>query len=378
MLKQLFLLAVLSAVVLAVFDIPMHKMPREEARRYQSVRNERWNRWLFGDHSSDVAGTYEEKVVNLDNEEYYGSVYIGTPPQYFTCILDTGSSNLWVPDNNCTSVSCNGKHAYQSDKSSTYKANGEPITIDYGTGSMKGVLAYDTVVMGGLTVKNQEFALATSLAPFFTGSAFDGILGLAYQSISADNVPTWFDNAVSQNGIDSVFSFYLSSTNGNNSVLTLGGTNSNYYTGTITYHDLYLDVGDYYMIEFQEVAVGTKNENACGTAGCKGIVDSGTSVIVGPTDIISAITKDIGLNSDCSNKDSLPDVTFTIDNVKYSVPPKIYVLESTTIGGKSTCTLGIQGAKTSNWILGDTFIRAWYAVFDHGSKKVGFAQNINY
>merc|ERR1711862_2115 len=134
-------------------------------------------------------------------------------------------------------------------------------------------------------------AQATSLATFFTGSPFDGILGLAYQSISADNVPTFFDNAVKQNGIDSVFSFYLDSQSGSNSsVLTFGGYDTSYFSGTITYHQLFLDVGDYYMIQWDGVSVGTTTiDPQCGTLGCRAIVDTGTSFIIGPNRVISEI-----------------------------------------------------------------------------------------
>jgi len=351
------------AVVFAAYDMPIKKMTKEQASEFKRAL---------------IAANFTEDVYNNSNEEYYGTVFIGTPWQTFTCILDTGSSNLWVPGTDCTGTSCNGKQKYNSGGSSTYVPNGEPITIQYGTGSMTGTLVYDNVNMGGLTVVKQEFAQASSLAPFFTGSAFDGILGLAYVTISADNVPTWFDNAVAQNGIASVFSFYLSSTPGNTSILTLGGSNPNYYSGAINYHDLYLDVGDYYMITFSAVKVGSQSiSSSCGSAGCKAIVDTGTSLIVGPEAAISSILTDLGVKSDCSNINSLDDVTFTIDNIDYSVPASIYVIQE-TVAGKTTCSAGFEGARTSDWILGDVFIRAWYAIFDHGAKKVGFAKNIDY
>jgi len=351
----------------AAVNVNVRRMSPELTRQYRQAR-------------AAVAGTYTENLKDTDATEYYGDIYIGTPPKLFTTIMDTGSSNLWVPSSSCTDAACNGKHKYSSSSSSTYVPNGERITIQYGTGSMQGTLLYDDVSVGGLKVTKQEFAQATSLASFFTGSPFDGILGLAYQSISADNVPTFFDNAVKQNGIDSVFSFYLDSKSGSNSsVLTFGGYDSNYFTGSIVYHQLYLDRGNYYTIVFNDIKVGNTDIDAnCGSSGCITIVDSGTSLIVGPSGVVSSILKYIDIPTSCAGVSNLPDLTFSIGSASYSIPNSIYVLQEKTLGGATVCEAGIQGARTAQWIWGDVFIRAWYSVFDHGGKRVGFAKSVNW
>lgn len=96
---------------------------------------------------------------------------------FLTCYSSLLSSNLWVPDVSCKNTGCQGKDKYNSKLSSTYTANGWPIQIQYGTGSMTGVLDVDDVTIAGLKIKQATFGAATSLASFFNGQPMDGILG---------------------------------------------------------------------------------------------------------------------------------------------------------------------------------------------------------
>ena len=112
------------------------------------------------------------------NAQYFTEIELGTPPQVFKVILDTGyvivlhwlkmyltmhsrSSNLWVPSTQCTSIACFLHAKYDSGASSSYKANGSEFSIQYGSGSMEGFVSKDTLTIGDLSIKGQDFAEAT-------------------------------------------------------------------------------------------------------------------------------------------------------------------------------------------------------------------------
>ncbi|PKI48874.1 hypothetical protein CRG98_030722, partial [Punica granatum] len=113
------------------------------------------NRFLgrLRDSSEDI------DIVALKNyldAQYYGEIGIGTPPQNFTVIFDSGSSNLWVPSSKCIlSVACYFHSRYKSGQSRTYQKNGKSASIKYGTGAVSGFFSNDDAIVGDLVVKNQ-------------------------------------------------------------------------------------------------------------------------------------------------------------------------------------------------------------------------------
>lgn len=245
-------------------------------------------------------GDYEDAdIVSLKNymdAQYFGEIGIGTPSQKFTVIFDTGSSNLWVPSSKCYfSIACYLHSKYKSSASSTYKKNGKSADIHYGTGAISGFFSQDNVKVGDLVVKKQEFIEATREPGItFLAAKFDGILGLGFQEISVGNaVPVWY-NMVRQDLVpEPVFSFWLNrNTKGDEGgELVFGGVDSSHYKGEHTY--VPVTQKGYWQFDMGDVLIDGETTGFCG-GGCSAIADSGTSMLAGPTTVITQINHAIG------------------------------------------------------------------------------------
>ncbi|PSS10378.1 Aspartic proteinase [Actinidia chinensis var. chinensis] len=235
-------------------------------------------------------------LKNYMDAQYFGEIGIGTPPQKFTVIFDTGSSNLWVPSSKCYfSVPCYFHTKYKSSQSSTYKKNGKPAEIRYGTGAISGFFSVDNVKVGDLVVKDQEFIEATrEPSVTFMVAKFDGILGLGFREISVgDAVPVW-ENMVKQGLIkEPVFSFWLNRNpeGEEGGEIVFGGVDPKHYKGKHTY--VPVTQKGYWQFNMGDVLIGGKPTGYCG-AGCSAIADSGTSLLAGPMTVVTMINHAIG------------------------------------------------------------------------------------
>lgn len=166
------------------------------------------------------------------NTQYFITASVGTPAQNFVLVPDTGSSNLWVYASNCLSVPCLTHATYNSKKSSTYVENGEKFDITYGSGGVHGTVAQDVVNFGGAEATMQFGVVKTVSGAAFYVSQLDGILGLAYGTISVDNLPTFVD---SDSNTDKSFSFYLHE-NPEASYMLMPGFEQTGYTAKATHN----------------------------------------------------------------------------------------------------------------------------------------------
>ncbi|KAF7797804.1 hypothetical protein EIP86_009009 [Pleurotus ostreatoroseus] len=306
--------------------------------------------------------------------EWAGPVSIGSPAQAFVIDFDTGSSDLWVPSSSCSS--CSGKHVYTASKSSTSSKKSGTFEIEYGDGStVSGPIYTDTVTVGGLTVSGQYFSPVTTLSDEFTDDPADGILGLAWPSISNLGQTPFFNNAADKGTASAgVFAFKLASSG---SELFLGGTDSSKFSGSVEAHSIDTSTGFWQATGGKAVAGSKTTSSNFDT-----IIDSGTTIMYGPPSAVKSFYAAISGTGvyDSSEGyyyypcDSLPTVGFSWGGKTWAITDANFNLGEVS-SGRCVGALAGQDLGLGNnvWLLGDSFMKNVYTVFSVDDATVGFA-----
>lgn len=383
--------ALLGSVAAEIHKLKLNKVPLSEQFEKRSINDHvqslrqkymGFAEDYFQDTSIKTGAGHGVLVDNFLNAQYFSEISIGTPAQPFKVVLDTGSSNLWVPSSQCSSIACFLHSKYDSSTSSTYVKNGSEFSIQYGSGSLSGFVSQDTVQIGDLTIKDQLFAEATNEPGLaFAFGRFDGIMGLGYDTISVNKIVPPFYNMLNQNLLDEpVFAFYLGDTNkdGDDSEATFGGLEASHYTGDLI--KIPLRRKAYWEVDFDAIAFGG---NVAELENTGVILDTGTSLIALPSTLAELLNKEIGATKswnghytvDCTKKATLPDLTVTLTGHNFTIGPNDYILEV-----QGSCISSFMGMDFPEpvgplAILGDAFLRRYYSVYDLGNHAVGLASS---
>ncbi|KAG8430873.1 hypothetical protein GDO86_019830 [Hymenochirus boettgeri] len=388
--RQILVLLLFLVLVHGLIRIPLKKKKSiRKALKEKGLLSSLWSKQgldLVQYTESCTEQAPSEPLINYMDVEYFGEISIGSPPQNFTVIFDTGSSNLWVPSVYCGSPACAEHKRFQPTLSNTYSPNGNNFSIQYGTGSLSGVIGTDNVNVQGILVKNQQFGESVSEpGSTFADAKFDGILGLAYPAIAVGGCTPVFDNMMAQNLVEMpMFSVYMSRIP--NAVvggeLIFGGFDPSRYSGQLNW--VPVTIQGYWQIQLENIQIN--GEVVFCSGGCQAIVDTGTSMITGPSsdivqlqNIIEATAENGDYEVVCSNLNQMPVVSFTINGLAYTLTPEQYTIQD----GDGYCSSGFQGLDIAPpagplWILGDVFIGQYYSVFDRGNNRVGLAPVVPY
>ncbi|KAH7158212.1 aspartic peptidase domain-containing protein [Dactylonectria estremocensis] len=362
-------------------------------------------------------------INNITGGGYYAEFEIGTPGQKIGFLLDTGSSDTWVNSIDtdlCNSVSLQETNGYcmtsfNPDDSDTFK------TVDQGgfdityldTRRIRGDYFNDTVTIGGKEITNQKLGLATrSVRP-------TGIMGLGFPAnVAADSeYPTVLNNMVSQGYINTnAFSLYLNDLSASSGTILFGGIDKAKFVGSLTTLPLQSDFQSLdnnitsFTVEMDSFKVTKDGDDMSSVSSfsAKAILDSGSTICLLPAsqtndlwdafDVRTVTGLDVPF-VDCAYANSKGDgifIDFTFGDKTISVPMNEMVVDSFASiqdqimndsqlsqifdGWEGACMFGVAsaadyGVTDSDFaLLGDTFLRSAYVVYDLDNEQIGLAE----
>jgi len=345
------------------------------------------------------------KPVELKNwgyTQFVGTLGIGTPSQKMRVIYDTGSSNTWLPGHECDEASCDKYGKYNHHQSSSYEELKEAqglgesrrptFFIKYGSGLVRGKVIQDDVTLGGIKLKKARFGeVGYEHGHAFRKGHFSGIVGLAFPSLAAANMYPLFDQVIDQKVLKKEeFAFYLSNRINNPSRLMLGDSAEGSWKGDLTHHDVIEN--NYWSVRMADVMVGDERLNICPRDGCKVAVDSGTSLVTGPSQHVSHLLRKLDIKHNCANWDDIKSMSLLLEATrkdgskylkKYPLHKNEFVFEMKNPQGKrKACTPGVMALDVPAprgplWILGDLFMMKYFTQYNRKTNqvKIGLANH---
>ncbi|KAK6759038.1 hypothetical protein RB195_016329 [Necator americanus] len=362
-------------------------------------------------------------VIDFDDMAYMAQITLGTPPQTFVVFLDSGSSNLWVPDVSCaegesntcgtyckqtthdtcltfcqpkcctnsgnvldTKNACTSKHTFNQSLSSTYVKQSGSFKISYQTGDVSGFFGEDTFCLSNTTLcaTEQIFGQVTTMGEGFNKQAEDGMIGLGWPALALNSITPPMFNLLNQGELDQpYFVIYMRHVGAHADIdggqLTVGGLDTEHCSSA--FDKIPLTSRTYWQFKLSRVSVGSYS--AAPSSGWQAISNTASTFIGGPQAIVDSIAKEANakwresLGSyfiECGGND--PDIVFEINGNNYTVTQKNYKIST----GVGLCMFAFfpstAGGFSPSWMLGPPLIREYCQVHDMQGGSIGMAKVI--
>ncbi|KAJ3133806.1 hypothetical protein HK101_004416, partial [Irineochytrium annulatum] len=386
---------ILAPVASAQVTIPIQRKPStmKNANRQVLVMSHIMNKYAQSGSPLDTPAARRRRrrangaaLMNANNLLYGCPVTLGSG-QAFKLDLDTGSSDTWFRGPTCQSQdgSCTGTKVNLQDP--TLASQGVKTTVTYGSGAVALNIYSAPVTVGGASA-NMLVGVSTQEVGFADNGVSDGLMGLAFNRISqiakaagaaTGPAASYFDQlglAANQQ----MFSFYLSNAQqGDQGEFTVGGMDPAKFVGTPNCNKLTHNTFWQFSLANGFFSVNGQTGALAAGAVTDAIADTGTSLMILPTAVAAAINKALGATNagdgtfsiPCSAANTAPAVNIAFGGVMYTIPPSFMVID----GGGGACFSGIAGGAEAAGvsILGDTFLRAFYSIYDKANSQVCFA-----
>jgi len=307
---------------------------------------------------------------------YYGAVSIGTPPQVFDVVFDTGSGHVVIPWSVCKMNTCKKHRRFRSRTSSTAQdmnVDGtfihpqderDQITTTFGTGEVTGVFFKDWICLGNPGVKMAETtekstkatqgaamlqqssrlavnvtidaekdsgvdrpgcinmglvaAVAMTDDPFVSFD-FDGIMGLGLASLSEHPLLNVLSEAAVQKGERAhMFSIFLATSEDEDSEITFAGYRpERFHEGDKISWNTARDDHGHWQLDVRSISAGGVRHSFCDDGTCRAVVDTGTSVMGIPSVVAPELLRNLQyrseINGSCQTSGQGPQLEIEFD-----------------------------------------------------------------
>lgn len=326
-------------------------------------------------------------AVGIDQDgtdfSYFIKAEFGSAETPMLMLLDTGAGTTWVMGTNCQSSACTMHNSFGATDSKTLQTSTETFSIAYGSGTVAGNLASDTVTITPALSLTMSFGIANTTSDDFTHFPFDGILGLSLSEGVTDNF--WKTVQTAKKLTANIFGVALwRDIDGgtNTGEIIFGATDPAKYTGSLSYTSVSSSAGGDWAIPMDDMGY---NGGKAGITGRLAYIDTGTTYVFGPSADVAALHKQIpgAVSSDGGITYTVPctsnqPLTVYFSGVAYSISSKDWLSGASDDGGNCTSNIYGHAVVANAWLLGDLFIKNVYAVFDVDESRIGFAtQAIN-
>lgn len=302
---------------------------------------------------------------------YFVNVKLGSNGTAMNMLLDTGAGTSWVMGHDCESAPCKAHNNFGADDSTTFKTDNVPFDLHYGSGDVNGTMVTDTFSIAGFTL-TPTFGIAKHASDEFKNFPIDGILGLSQTKGSHS---TFVETLVASKLLKAnMFGVSISrSTDGpNTGVLNFGAPDTSRFVGDLAYTKVNGSQTDDWAIPMDEISFDGKK---AGINYKLAYIDTGTSYIFSKVEEVIRLHQAIpGANSEDNITWRVPCTTtlplmFTFGPTSYSISSRDWVGPNV----KGNCTSNVYGHDVVGdaWLLGDTFLKNVYAVFDIDGNRIG-------
>ncbi|RYC60960.1 hypothetical protein CHU98_g5247 [Xylaria longipes] len=309
---------------------------------------------------------------------YLCKVVVGTPPQSLMLDFDTGSADFWVFSKALSSSEEKDHNVFDPKKSDTW----EPLPGK----------------IGGLSVKKQTVEIAKKLSDQFVSNTGDGLLGLAFSKINtvqdgnkADPQATPVENMITQEDIPKEAALFTSAFYSSRDATT----SKSFYTFGFIDQELVKESGKeihwvnidnsegFWTFPSESVSIGGEQISRDSNIA---IADTGTTLALMSDDVVDVLYAKIpGATYDWSNQgyifpidvtvDDLPDFRVAVGDKEFLIQKEDLAFAPTDDGESWYGGVQSRGILTFD-ILGDTFLKSVYAIWDQGNTRFGVVPKI--